>query len=105
MKRASTDLWPEPGYFKKRCCDEFSLLKANFRKHTLYYLNQGALSYKSDEKMFYSENFILGQIVPLANVSSDLRPHGLKSDEVKILKTKYNTQLVSFLESSKALVS
>lgn len=89
-KWKSRDLLPHHGCFKKGCCDEFSLQKANMPELTLYYLNQGSLSYKNDEKIFYFDNYILDQIVPLANLPSNLSTYELKPDEVKILISKYN---------------
>lgn len=93
----STDLLPHHGCFKKGCCDEFSLQKANMPELTLYYLNQGSLSYKNDEKIFYFDNYILDQIVPLVNLPSNLSTYELKPDEVKILISKYNASTGQFL--------
>ena len=96
-KWKSTGLWPHHGYFKKSCCDEFSLQKENMPKLTFYYLNQGSLSYKNNEKIFHYDNYILDQIVPLANLPSSLTTYELKPDEVKILITKYNVSTGQFL--------
>ena len=63
----------------------------------LYYLNQGSLSYKNDEKIFHYDNYILDQIVPLANLPSSLTTYELKPDEVKILITKYDVSTGQFL--------
>ena len=67
LKRKSTDLWPLYGHFKTRVCDDFSLTKSNMPELTLMYINLASLSYKNDEKIYYADQLILGQITPLAD--------------------------------------
>ena len=45
LKRNSTDLWAKNGFFSSQVCD-FSLEKANVSEMTVFYVNQGYLSYK-----------------------------------------------------------
>lgn len=45
LKRNSTDLWTKNGFLSSQVCD-FSLEKANVPEMTVFYLNQGYLSYK-----------------------------------------------------------
>ena len=95
-KHQSTDLWPQYGYFKHQHAD-FSLQKANIPEMTLTYLNQGSIIYKNDQKICYGHYFILGQVMPLADSPSDLSSCELKSNEVKILRPKYNLSDGQFL--------
>ena len=64
---------------------------------TLTYLNQGSLSYKNDQKIYYGDQFILGQVIPLSDSPSDLSSYELKSNDVKILRPKYNISDGQFL--------
>ena len=95
-KHQSTDLWPQHGYFKHQHAD-FSLQKANMPEMTLTYLNQGSTIYKNDQKICYGHYFILGQVMPLADSPFDLSSCELKSNEVKILRPKYNLSDGQFL--------
>ena len=95
-----TDCWPDSGYFKQDC-NKFSLVKANANipEMTLFYLNNASLyASKNDDTYFYAENYIIAQIIPLANSPTDLSTYELKPDEVKILKTQYNVSTGQFLE-------
>ena len=99
-KRKRTDCWPDSGYFKQDC-NKFSLVKANANipEMTLFYLNNASLyASKNDDTYFYAENYIIAQIIPLANSPTDLSTYELKPDEVKILKTQYNVSTGQFLE-------
>ena len=97
-KRKRTDCWPDSGYFKQDC-NKFSLVKANIPEMTLFYLNNASLyASKNDDTYFYAENYIIAQIIPLANSPTDLSTYELKPDEVKILKTQYNVSTGQFLE-------
>ena len=55
-------------------------------------MNQGSLHNKNDQKIFYGDHFILGQVIPLAELPADL-----KSNEVKLLRPKYNVSDGKFL--------
>ena len=93
-----TDCWPDSGYFKQDC-NKFSFVKANIPEITLFYLNNASLyASKNDDTYFYAENYIIAQIIPLANSPTDLSTYELKPDEVKILKTQYNVSTGQFLE-------
>ena len=99
-KLKRTDCWPDSGYFKQDC-NKFSLVKANANipEMTLFYLNNASLyASKNDDTYFYAENYIIAQIIPLANSPTDLSTYELKPDEVKILKTHYNVSTGQFLE-------
>ena len=45
LKRNSTDLWAKNSFFSLQVCD-FYLEKANVPEMTVFYVNQGCLSYK-----------------------------------------------------------
>ena len=53
--------------------------------------------HKNDKNFYYSGNYILAQVLPLATVPSDLKNYYLKPDEVRILKPKYDLQSGLFL--------
>ena len=62
----STNLWMKNGFFSSQVCD-FSIEKANLPEMTIFYINQGYLSYKDNKKIYYVDVYIVGQIVPLLN--------------------------------------
>ena len=95
-KRNSTDLFLKNGFFSSQVCD-FSLEKSNLPENTIFYLNQGYLSYKDNKKIYYTDIFIIGQIVPLLNQPENLDEHTPKENEVKIVRAKYNTVTGQFL--------
>ena len=53
-KKNSTDLWKKNGCFGSQACD-FSIEKANLSENTIFYINQGYLSYKDNKKMYYND--------------------------------------------------
>ena len=89
LKRNSTDLWSKNGYFSSQVCNLF-LEKANLPEMTIFYISQAYLSYKDNKKIYYTNVYILGQVVPLLNTPEDLSNYELKSDELKIIKPKYD---------------
>ena len=98
VKRPRTDIWPHNGFLKKNCrCDDCCLPKANMPEPTILYLNQGYLSHKNIDKLFYADYFILAQVLRLADIPSDLSTCELKPDEVKMFVTKYNKSTGHFL--------
>ena len=54
------------GFFNLQLCI-FSLEKPNLPENTIFYINQGYLSYKDNKKVYYNDVFIIGQITPLQN--------------------------------------
>ena len=101
FKRNSTDLWPKNGFFRSQAGD-FSLEKANLPKMTILYLDQAYLSCKDNKKIYYTDMYIIGQVVPLLNPPEDLKYYQLKSDEVKLIKPNYNPvsgQLLGLIKS------
>ena len=95
-KKNSTDLWKKHGCFGSQACD-FSIEEANLPENTIFYINQGYLSYKDNKKIYYNDIFIIGQIIPLLNQPEDICEYVPKEDEVKILRARYNTSTGAFL--------
>ena len=95
-KRNSTELWNKNGYFSSQVCD-FSLEKANLPKMTIFYVKQAYLSYKDNKKIYYTDVYIIGQVVPLLNPPEDMKNYVPKSDELKILKPKHDPVTGQFL--------
>ena len=60
------NLWKKNGFFNLQLCI-FSLEKPNLPENTIFYINQGYLSYKDNKKVYYNDVFITGQITPLQN--------------------------------------
>ena len=95
-KRNSTALWNKNGYFSSQVCD-FSLEKANLPKMTIFYVNQAYLSYKDNKKIYYTDVYIIDQVVPLLNPPEDMKNYVSKSDELKIIKPKHDPVTGQFL--------
>ena len=64
---------------------------------TIYYLNQGYLSYKDNKKIYYIDLDIVGPIVPLLSQSENLDEYKLKENEVKIIRANYDTVTGQFI--------
>ena len=90
----SVSMWKDFGFFGSEIC-EFNIEKINMPKNTLFYANQRYQSYKDNKKVYYSDIFIIAQIMPLA--------HQLKTSKVTILKmTKLKfleVDMIQFLEN------
>ena len=95
-KKRSETVWQNYRYFGFQAC-EFAIEKANLPENTIFYINQGYLSYKDGKKIYYTDIFIIGQIVPLLYQPKNIDDYVLKEDEVKILTPKYNPSTGKFL--------
>ena len=102
FKRNSKVLWPRDGFFGSQACN-FFLEKANLPEMTIFYLNQAYLSYKDNKKIYYTDVYIIGQVVSLLNPPEDLKNYQLKSDKAKLIKPKYDPVSGQFLGLSKSL--
>ena len=71
--------------------------KANLPENTISYQNQGYLSYKDNKKICYTDVFIIGQITPLLNQPEKLEEYMPQENEVKILRSIYDTITGQFL--------
>ena len=92
----SVSMWKDFGFFGSEIC-EFNIEKINMPKNTLFYENQRYQSYKDNKKVYYSDIFIIAQIMPLAHQPKDIESYDLKDDEVKILRSRYDPVSGEFL--------
>ena len=83
--KKSFDLWENFWYFGTESCD-FSIEKANLPENTIFYINQDYQSFKDAKKVYYTDVFILAQIMPLAHQPKDIESYELNDNEVKILR-------------------
>ena len=84
-------IYGKKGFFSSQVCD-FSLEKANLSENTTFYL-----SYKGNNKIYYEDIFIVGQIVPLLKRPEKLDEYYPKENEVKIICAIYDTVSGPFL--------
>ena len=96
QRKNSTDLWRKNGFFSSQVCD-FSIQKANLPEMTIFYVNQGYLSYKDNKKICYVDIYIVGQTVPLLNQPENFDEYTPLENEVKICRAKYDTVTRQFL--------
>ena len=66
-------------------------------ENTIFYVNQGTLSYKDNKKIYYCYTYILGQVVPMLNPPEDLQNYVLKNNDAKIIRPKYDPISGEFL--------
>ena len=83
FKRNTTDVWKSYGYFKQQPCD-FSIKKAHLPENSILYINQGYQSYKDNNKVFYADYCILGQVNQCLNPPEDLKSYECQPSEAKI---------------------
>ena len=53
-------------------------------------MNQGYQSRKDGKKVYYTDVFIIAQIMPLVHQPADTESHVLKENNVKMLRSRYN---------------
>ena len=94
--KKSIHIWENFGYFGTQSC-EFSIEKANFPENFVFYINQAYQSFKHGKKVYYTDVFIIAQIMPLAQQPKDIESYELKDDEVKILRPRYDPVTGEFL--------
>ena len=94
--KKSFNLWENFRYFGTESCD-FSIGKANLPENTIFYINQAYQSFKDGKKVYYSDVFILAQIMPLAQQPKDIESYKLNDNEVKILQPRYDPVSSEFL--------
>ena len=73
------------------------LKKQKLPEMTIFYINQGYLSYKDNKKIYYVDVYIVGQTVPLLNQPENLDEYISLENEVKICRAKYDTIIGQFL--------
>ena len=94
--KKSLNLWKRLGYFGIETCD-FSIEKANLPENSVFYINQSFQSWKGDKKVYYTDVFILAQIMPLSHQPKDIESYEPKEDEVRILRASYDSISGEFL--------
>ena len=94
--RKSFNIWENFGNFGTESCD-FSIEKANLPENTTFCINQGYQSFKDAKKVYYTDVFILAQIMPLAHQPKDIESYELNENEVKILRPRYDPVSSEFL--------
>ena len=76
---------------------ELNLEKANIPENCLLYVNQGFLStVKSGEIAMYLHNFIIGQLIIVANQPEDISTYICSNNEVKLLPCVYDLESGDF---------
>ena len=83
--KKSINLCENFGYFGTESCD-FSIEKANLPKNTLFYINQAYQSFKDGKNVYYTDVFIMAQIMPLAHQPKEIESYELNDNEVKYLR-------------------
>ena len=94
--KKSINLWENVVYFGTESCD-FSIEKINLPKNTLFYINQAYQSFKDGKKIYYTDVFIISQIMPLAQQPKDIESYELNDNKVKILRARYDPISGEFL--------
>lgn len=69
--KKNISLWENFWYFSTESRD-FSIEKANLPENTVFYINQGYQSFKDAKKVYYTDVFIIAQIMPLAQQPKDI---------------------------------
>ena len=90
-KPKSTSMWKNDRFFQGDC-GNFKLEKVNLPENTLFYVNQGYLSYKDSKKCYYNDICVIAQIILLAQQPKDVDSYECREDEVKILRTLYDRE-------------
>ena len=70
---------------------------------TVFYVNQASESYKNDKKIYYSDYYIIGQVIHALNSPADLTDYEVKPDEAKIIRPKYDVDSGKFLGLDESL--
>ena len=85
----SCSIWPDNSYFKQQPCD-FHLDKENIPENSIFYINQGQLSYKDNKKLYYTDYYILGQVTECLNPLENIENYVCKVREVNMHRPRYD---------------
>ena len=96
FKRNTIDVWKNYGYFKQQLCD-FLIEKANLPENTIIYINQVYQSYKDNNKVYYVDYYLLGQVNQCLKPPEDLKYYECQPNKIKIYRPKYDVVIVEFL--------
>ena len=59
--------------------------KVNYPKSTLFYVNEAHLTVEKNENIIYADHSIIGEIIPAANVPSDVENYECGPEEFKVI--------------------
>ena len=79
--------------------------KENFPENSIIYLNQVYLTIKDNKRLFYTNYFIIGQVIEAINPPEDIRNYICKEREVKFYRPQYNPQSGQFLGLYESIVT
>ena len=88
-------LWKKPGLYGEKQSD-FSMEKVSTPENTLFYINQAYLTLQKGENIVYADHFILGQVIPAANIPSDVSTDKSRPDKVKMVFALYDVATGDF---------
>ena len=90
-------VWRNEKFFKDTK-PELNLEKNNIPKNSLLYINQSYIStVKNGDLAMYHQNFIIGQLIVVANQPPEIDQYVCKGNEVKLYTCIYNLQTGEFL--------
>ena len=85
-------VWRNEGFFK----DTKPVL--NLEKNCLFYINQSYISFvKNDDLAMYHHNFIIGQLIVVANQPAEIDQYVCKDNEVRLDTCMYDLQTGKFI--------
>ena len=88
-------VWKKHGFFNAIKPD-FNMEKVNHPVNTLFYINQAYLTVKNNKKIFYCDDFILGQIIESSNPPENILSYTLKENEFRMIRPKYDRSTGQF---------
>ena len=95
-KLSGEKIWKNNGFFKD-VRPELNLEKVNIPENCLLFANQGFLStVKSGEIAMYLQNFVIGQLIIVANQPKDIETYVCSKNEVKLLSCVYEIESGQF---------
>lgn len=75
----------QKGGFYRDAKSDFGMEKVNYPENTLFYANQAYLTVQKGKNVLYTDHFILGRVIPAANVTTEVDRYKCGPDEVKII--------------------
>ena len=75
----------------------FNLKENNHPENSIIYINQAYLTIKNNKRMFYGDDFLLGQIIEAINPHKNISNYVCKEWEIKMYRLRYDTATGQFL--------
>ena len=95
-KISGVKVWQENGFFKE-VKPEMNIEKVNIPENTLFYVNQGFIStVKNGELAMYVHNFVIGQLIIVANQLKEINEYSSNENEVELLSCVYDLETGDF---------